>query len=88
MYEHKDNNWKFPIPTKWLFNSPYIAGSQRLPNGNTFICEGGTGRLFEVTKSGEIVWEFVNPDRKAIFRAYRYGADFPGIQGRDLSGKN
>ncbi|MBW2307747.1 MAG: aryl-sulfate sulfotransferase [Deltaproteobacteria bacterium] len=83
-YEHKEKGWKFPIPPKWKFNSPYISGAQRLPNGNTLICEGGTGRIFEVTKKGEIVWEFINPDRKAVFRAYRYGPDFPGLTGKNL----
>ena len=87
-YYHQDKSWKFPIKTKWLFNSPYIAGAQRLKNGNTLICEGGTGRIFEVTSSGEIVWEFINPDRKAIFRAYRYGPDFEGFKGKDLPGTN
>lgn len=89
MYEHKDVGWKFEnIPPKWKFNSPYIAGAQRLPNGNTLICEGGTARIFEVTRDGEIVWEFINPDRKAVFRAYRYGPDFPGFAGKGLPPTN
>ena len=37
------------------------SGAQRLPNGNTLICEGMTGRLFEVTSVGEVVWEYVTP---------------------------
>jgi len=43
------------------FYSPYISGAQRLPNGNTLITEGNYGRLFEVTRDQEIVWEYVNP---------------------------
>src|SRR5262245_65643091 len=35
--------------------------AQRLPNGNTLITESSFGRFFEVTKEGEIVWEYVNP---------------------------
>lgn len=85
MYEHKDIDWKFPgVEPKWKFNSPYIAGAQRLPNGNTLICEGGTGRIFEVTKDKEIVWEFINPDRKAVFRAYRYAPNHPAFAGKGL----
>ncbi len=39
-------------------------GSQsRLANGNTLIVESWGGRVFEVTRQGEIVWEFVNPVR-------------------------
>jgi hypothetical protein len=84
VYEHTERDWKFPIQPMWKFNSPYIAGCQRLPNGNTLICEGGTGRIFEVTEKKEIVWEFINPDKKAVFRAYRYGLEYPGLAGKGL----
>ncbi len=75
-FTHEENftGW---MPPEFKFNSPYISGAQRLPNGNTLICEGGSGRVFEVTEEGEIVWEFINPERKALFRAYRYGLEFP-----------
>ncbi len=36
---------------------------QRLKNGNTLITESSGGRILEVTPSGEIVWEYVNPVR-------------------------
>jgi Arylsulfotransferase (ASST) len=45
----------------WSFFSHYISSAQRQPNGNTLICEGSNGRFFEVTRSGEIVWEYINP---------------------------
>ena len=54
-----------------------ISGSERLPNGNTLICSGASGRLFEVTTGGEVVWEYINPwfDKKLkhnmVYRAYR-----------------
>lgn len=59
------------------FFSPRISGAQRLPNGNTLICEGLYGRFFEVTQQGEIVWEFLvsNP---AIW-VYRVGVEWPGL---------
>ena len=39
-----------------------MAGSaERLPNGNTFICESSSGRVFEVTSDCEVVWEYINP---------------------------
>jgi hypothetical protein len=56
----------------------YQKGSaQRLPNGNTLICEGDMGRSFEVTRDGEIVWEWINPEikdgrRVQIYRMIRY----------------
>ena len=43
------------------FFSAFISGEQRLPNGNTLIVEGLTGRFFEVTVDGEIVWEYIKP---------------------------
>jgi Arylsulfotransferase (ASST) len=45
----------------WTFFSQFISSAQRQPNGNTLICEGANGRIFEVTPAGEIVWEYVNP---------------------------
>lgn len=83
--------WGNPTHT---FDSHYISGCQRLENGNTLICEGLWGRIFEVTPAGEVVWEYINPytfERKAgptvgeastVFRAYRYAPDGPEIRGR------
>jgi hypothetical protein len=45
----------------YRFFSYYISGAQRLPNGNTLITEGDTGRVFEVTPSGNLVWEYLSP---------------------------
>lgn len=64
--------------TAYNFYGPTISGMQRLPNGNTLICEGDYGRLFEVTREHETVWEYQNPHAMAymggitwIYRAYR-----------------
>lgn len=57
------------------FYSGHISGAQRLLDGNTLICEGATGRIFEVTESGEIAWEHFSPDSAQVFRAYRYDAE-------------
>ncbi len=37
------------------------SGMQRLPNGNTMILEGMTGRIFEIDTNEAKVWEYVNP---------------------------
>jgi hypothetical protein len=85
--------WKYEARPGWDFFSYFISGAQRLPNGNTLICEGMTGRIFEVTHEGEIVWQYTNPffdeDERfgrvnLVFRAYRYGPDFPGLAGHAL----
>jgi len=50
-----------PAPGEYyMFYSYFISGAQRLLNGNTLITEGSTGRVFEVTASGELVWEYVS----------------------------
>ena len=60
------------------FYSPSRGSNQRLPNGNTFVAESDSGRLFEATPDGEVVWEFLTPDlkpdggRQALYRAMRY----------------
>lgn len=69
--------WEYAADPPEEFYSPYISGAQRLPNGNTLICEGSESRLFEVTDGGEIVWEFENPyrdeaSRGSVYRCRRY----------------
>lgn len=74
--------WEYVDQSLFSFFSPYISGAQRLANGNTLICEGCHGRLFEVTSNGEVVWEYVNPHffteigrpglNNWVFRAFRY----------------
>ena len=82
------------------FAGMFISGAQRLPNGNTLICSGPTGHLFEVTADKQVVWEYINPhslmgisttqtDAQAnmamTFRSFRYGADYAGLAGKDLT---
>jgi hypothetical protein len=62
--------------TNARFYASNISGAQRLPNGNTLITSGPTGRIFEVTKEGAVVWEYVWPafganNQNSIYRAYR-----------------
>ena len=73
----------FIIPLNaYLFYSGFISSAQRLPNGNTLITEGAGGRIFEVTKDHEIVWEYISPftgiDGKTntVYRAYRLPYDW------------
>ncbi len=85
--------WEYTGDPRESFLSRFISGAQRLPNGNTLICEGAKSRLFEVTPEGEIVWEFVNPYHadgaaRSAYRCTRYSPDHvrPLLQrtGRDL----
>ncbi len=55
--------WQWPDESAGELFS-YQAGScARLPNGNTLITESDNGRAFEVTRDGELVWEFNSPHR-------------------------
>jgi hypothetical protein len=66
--------WSYANPR---FFSTNISGAQRLPNGNTLITAGAGGRMFEVTREGAIVWEYMYPlfsganASNAVYRAYR-----------------
>jgi len=57
------------------FFSMDISSVQRLPNGNTLICEGRNGCIFEVTPDKQTVWEFTAPAQgkkdNSVYRAYR-----------------
>lgn len=54
--------WQYPEADGQLA-SPTCGTVQRLDNGNTLITESDKGRALEVTRDGEIVWEFYNPHR-------------------------
>lgn len=71
----------------WTFFSGFISSAQRLKNGNTLITEGQSGRIFQVTPKGEIVWEYVNPhygysskddtyQTNYVYRAYQVSYDW------------
>lgn len=68
--------WSYEATPRTDFFTARRGSSQRLANGNTLICEAERGRAFEVTRSGDIVWEFWNPEirdgkRKRIYRFTR-----------------
>ena len=118
--------WTYSAPNKRDFYAESLSSAQRLPNGNTLICSGNTGKLFEITPEKEVVWEYVNPvipdtlaeafnlapkglivddgnlkkakvagqakkemgtegAARAVFRAERYGVDFPAFKDKDMT---
>jgi hypothetical protein len=129
--------WTYVAPNPTDFYSANISGAMRLPNGNTLICSGAPGIVFEVTPQNKVVWQFNLPPFQAaggrggaggrgaavgpaaagrgaaggqaaaprgatgapaaaprgaagggagrnVFRALRYGPDFPGFTGKQL----
>jgi hypothetical protein len=68
-YESKGRNvpadstvvWSFSGSADERFYSSHVSGAERLPNGNTLVSAGITGQIFEVTRDGKIVWNYLNP---------------------------
>jgi hypothetical protein len=96
-YEPVDFDWTYQAPKPTDFYSDFISGVQRLPNGNTLICEGSGGRFFEIDENENVVWEYVNPvndlgaitqntipEENNVFRCTRYALDYPGLEGKTL----
>lgn len=90
--EQESSIYQSEIKTE--FFSRIVSGVQELENGNYFICEGFSGRFFEVNPEGEILWEFVNPHNDSglqcskevdevmgniTFRAQKIPLDYPGL---------
>ena len=55
--------WEYRPTGDEEFFSASRGVQQRLPNGNTLITESMKGRVFEVSPSGEVVWEYYNQTR-------------------------
>jgi hypothetical protein len=60
--------WEYVADPPRAFFSRENGSAQRLPNGNTLVCNGYNGRAFEITRGGEIVWEWINPTTKEKHR--------------------
>jgi hypothetical protein len=90
--DKKEIVWQYAPSPVFSMLSTHIAGVERLPNGNTLICEGQSGRVFEVTRDCDICWEWVSPfvhnfkgvDVVMFFRAHRYAEDGPELAGKRI----
>ncbi len=72
----KEIVWQYQADPPETFFSKWRGSNQRLANGNTLICDSESGRVFEVSLEGEVVWEYWNPElkkgkRKRIYRFMR-----------------
>jgi hypothetical protein len=86
--------WRYVADPPFSFFTFMAGGAERQSNGNTLITQSQIGRFIEVTPSGEIVWEYVNPfysynDRlggrmNIVFKIHRYGPDHPALEGLNL----
>jgi outer membrane protein assembly factor BamB len=62
--------WEYTGEPARDFYSRIRGASQRLRNGNTLVSDSMHGRVFEVTPSGEVVWDFRTPHRNPEGRPY------------------
>ena len=87
--------WQYYPEHVFSLFSGHIAGAERLRNGNTLICEGQSGRVFEVTPECDVCWEWVSPfvlpfrgvKCSMLFRAHRYFQDGPELRGKRIDAK-
>ncbi len=77
--------WRYDGNDDGEFYTKSCGSNALLPNGNILITESDNGRAFEVTRAGEIVWEYRNPARAGgrgqliatIFDMVRLPESFP-----------
>lgn len=82
------------------FFTRIMGGAQQLPNGNMLMTNAAGGYAIELDSMGQLLWRYVNPmtglsstfqgsspspSSNSIFRLERYGPDFPGFVGKDMS---
>jgi hypothetical protein len=67
--------WSYGGRADQPLDSEARGSVSRLANGNTLIVESWAGRLLEVSREGDVVWEFLNPVRGGL-----NGARIPIVQ--------
>lgn len=67
----------FPKGSADAFNSDIMGVHQSLENGNRLIVESRAGRAFEVTPSGEVVWDYRLPFDDEYASVFNFGMRVP-----------
>ncbi len=87
--------WEYKGHPPQDFYSFSRGSCRRLPNGNTLITESDKGRVFEITSTGETVWEFYSPEinthtrkRAAIYRMDRVTGPIGHLRPKNLKREN
>lgn len=92
-------DWTYQATNPTDFYSRIMSNAQRLPNGNTLICNADSGYFFEIDSGKNIVWEYISPQQtnggvlsqgnepvaNRTFRAIKYPLDYPAFSGKDLT---
>lgn len=83
-YEPEEAIWRYTATNPSDFFAGYLSSAQRLPNGNTLICDGDHGVFFEVTAEKKIVWRYQNmipnPLTNQVFSIICYAPEYPGLR--------
>jgi arylsulfotransferase ASST len=90
--------WSYQDTVPADFYSSIMGGTQRLPNGNTLICESTKGNFFEIDTAKNIVWRYVNPvndlgritqgttpTANMSYRSVFYPVSYSGFSGHNLT---
>jgi hypothetical protein len=82
-YGPDEPEWIYVNDNPTDFFSGGQSGAQRLPNGNTLICEADDGKFFEISQNENIIWGYTNPypilGGNQVFKIQRYSPSYPGI---------
>lgn len=96
----KGFDYSYTTPDPARMYSRVVSNAQLLPNGNTLVCAGAQGYIFEKTTDDQIVWEYIVPfdlgvpvsqgstiplNRNLTFRAYKYSTNWSGFVGKSFS---
>lgn len=89
--------WRYCDTTEQFFYSKNVSNAQMLDKGHVFICQGASGRFFELDEKKNIVWQYVNPmyakgtlkqgeinETNRVFRAMFYDAKYKGLKHKKL----
>lgn len=98
-----------PASTSWIYNdgnpnnfyAQLTSGCQQLSNGNVLFCNGPKGTFKEISESGTILWEYINPvsvtgiltqgttaASNAAFRCTFYPSSYSGFNNQLFSSPN
>ena len=61
--------WRFASTDTEAFYSNRMGSQQMLANGNILVTESLRGRIFEIPRSGDVVWEYLNPAQTGDYHA-------------------
>jgi len=82
-FDPDEPTWEYKSENPQDFYSESRSSAQRLPDGNTLICNAEKGYFFEITSDGDIVWEYTNPYpdpfNNIVFKVTEYNSDYSGI---------